>query len=120
MPHSQFTQYYFLVAVGTLQLAEGGHFVLVPTIFAKLFGPEGGMRVYSVGFGFVGIASIINFGVVDFLLIKLGYEGLIFLYGSFSLVSLLYLLIFFKSETVKLKKRGVQSSNPDTTDIVDT
>ena len=87
-----------MIAVGTLQLAEGGHFVLVPTIYAKLFGAEGGMRVYSVGFGFVGIASLINFAVVDTLLEKIGYEGIIFLYGSFSLLSLLYLLIFFKEE----------------------
>ena len=54
--------------------------------------PWSGLRVLVVGLGHTG------FAVVDTLLEKIGYEGIIFLYGSFSLLSLLYLLIFFKEE----------------------
>ena len=39
---------------------EGGHFVLGPTICGKLFGAEGGIRVFSVGFSFCGIGSLVH------------------------------------------------------------
>ena len=55
----------FLLCVGFSQLCQGGHFVLVPTIFAKLFGTDGGMRVYGVGYAFVGAASLINMVIVE-------------------------------------------------------
>ena len=50
----------FFITVCMCQLTEGGHFVLLPTVFAKLFGVEGGLRVYSIGFSFVGVASLLN------------------------------------------------------------
>lgn len=43
---------------------EGAHFVLTPTVFAKLFGPKGGIRVFSVGFSFVAVGGLINMAVL--------------------------------------------------------
>ena len=48
----------FLVEVSLSFNLEGAHFVLFPTILAKLFGPNGGIRTYSVGFTFIGISSL--------------------------------------------------------------
>lgn len=99
-PQSTFTQYFFLIAVGVSQLTEGGHFVLVPTIFAKVFGVDGGMRVYSVGFCFCGLASLCNTVLLSATLDFLGYEGLCYLYGIFNLGSLLYLVSRYKFRKV--------------------
>jgi hypothetical protein len=47
---------------------EGGHFVLLPTIFAKLFGADAGIRVFSVGFSFIGLASLCTIAINNVLL----------------------------------------------------
>lgn len=101
-PKSTFTKYFFMLSVGTLQLTEGGHFVLIPTILAKLFGPPGGVRVFSVGFAFVGLGSLINFSIITFFSDSLGYEGIIYLLGSATLASFIYLNCFYREERVKI------------------
>ena len=73
---------------------------MVPTIFAKIFGVDGGLRVYSVGFCFVGLASLFNTLLLSFLLNVIGYEGLYFFYGALNLGSLLYLVFKFKFRKV--------------------
>ena len=100
-----FSKSYFLVAVSASQLLEGAHFVLMPTVLAKMFGTEGGMRVFSVGFGFVGVASLVNILFLDLFLepesqLYIGFNGLCYIYGSFSIISLLILLTVFKEEKV--------------------
>jgi len=79
---------------------EGGHFVLAPTIYAKLFGPEGGIRVYSVGFCFIGLASFVNIFLMELLLENIDFSGLSFLYGVLSLIALLILCFVFKEQKV--------------------
>lgn len=69
-------------------------------MFAKIFGIDGGMRVYSVGFSFVGLASGFNTIVLSTCLDLLGYEGLIYLYGVFNLAALIYLIFRFKFKKV--------------------
>lgn len=44
---------------------EGAHFVLAPTVYAKLFGPKGGIRVFSVGFSFVAAGGLINMAILE-------------------------------------------------------
>lgn len=75
--------------------------MLVPTILAKLFGTDGGMRVFSVGFGFVGVASLVNTGIISIVEESIGFEGICYLYGSFSIVALI-LLVNFKEEKVHM------------------
>lgn len=102
-----FSRSYFLVAVSASQLLEGAHFVLMPTVLAKMFGTEGGMRVFSVGFGFVGVASLVNILFLELFLepssnFYIGFDGMCYIYGSFSIVSLIILLTIFKEEKVNL------------------
>ena len=63
----------FLILVCMSFFCEGGHFVLAPTIYAKLFGAEGGIRVYSIGFSFIGLASFVNIFLMQQLLEPLGF-----------------------------------------------
>jgi len=81
---------------------EGAHFVLVPTIFAKLFGPQGGLRVFSIGFTFIATASFINLLVLNLCLDRIGFAGIQYLYCSFSVVSLSILLFTFKEQKVTI------------------
>ena len=78
--------------------------MLLPTVFAKLFGVEGGLRVYSIGFSFVGLASLINHYLLHLFLEgtwgDLGYQGFILLYGALNLVSLGILVRWFREERV--------------------
>lgn len=48
----------FTASVWIIFMVEGAHFTIAPTIFAKLFGSEGGIRVFSVGFSFAGVSSL--------------------------------------------------------------
>ena len=74
---------------------EGAHFVLFPTILAKLFGANGGIRTWSVGFTFIGISSFFSIGINEILLEKVGLEGLCFIFATLSLISLLTLIFVF-------------------------
>lgn len=51
------------------------------------------MRVFSVGFAFVGVASLINTAVLSTLEILIGYEGICYLYGIISIFALIILII---------------------------
>lgn len=70
--------------------------MLGPTIYAKLYGPEGGIRVYSVAFSFVGIASLINIFLMEILLEAIDFKGVCFVYGTLSALALIILLFIFK------------------------
>lgn len=70
--------------------------VLVPTIFAKIYGPDGGMRVFSVGFSFATISSLMNTVVTEALLGYIGYAGILLTYSGFTCLSLIYLIFFYR------------------------
>ena len=48
----------YAVWVCITMCTEGGHFTLSPAIYKKLFGAEG-IRIFGVGYSFIGIASFI-------------------------------------------------------------
>ena len=81
---------------------EGGHFALGPTICGKLFGAEGGIRVFSVAFSFCGIGSLIHilmeslFGETGNY--NIGYDGFSYIYSILSFLSLMILIFIFKEE----------------------
>jgi hypothetical protein len=87
------TLFFFFICL--VFLCEGGHFVLAPTIYAKLFGADGGIRVYSVGFSFIGLASLINILIIEYLLEILGFEGICYIYSILSAIALLILIFIF-------------------------
>lgn len=51
------------------------------------------MRVFSVGFAFVGVASLINTAVLSTLEALIDYAGICYLYGIFSIFALIILII---------------------------
>jgi len=118
------------VAVGFF--CEGGHFTLVPAEYSKIFGDEGS-RVFGFGFSFVGIASLVQIVVFESLLEAIGFEGILWLYVSFSFGALFILHRVFKEEKVTLgqreskhetatltqmtKKRGYTSSRGHQTEV---
>jgi hypothetical protein len=81
---------------------EGAHFVLFPTILAKLFGANGGIRTWSVGFTFVGIASIISIEINNILLDRVGLPGLCIIFATLSLISLTTLIFVFQERRIQL------------------
>ena len=81
---------------------EGAHFVTMPTTLAKLFGPSDGIRVFSVGFSFIALASLINLGLFQIFLDIIGFSGLCYLYALFGVLALI-ILCRYKEEKVNLK-----------------
>lgn len=93
----------YLIIMCLYYLCEGGHYVLVPTIFAKLFGANAGVRIYGVAYSFAGLAAFVNIFLVDFFLdehgwIAIGYSGFCFLYAILNAVALVILILIFKEE----------------------
>ena len=102
---SNATFWFYFFANCLCQFTAGGHFTLLPTVFAKLFGVDGGLRVYSVGFSFVGMGNLINSTLIQMFLNGtwgdvISYHGFCYLYGGFSIASLCVLILFFKEERV--------------------
>jgi hypothetical protein len=50
------------------------------------------MRVFSVGFAFVGVASLINTAVLSTLESIIGYAGICYIYGVLSILALFILM----------------------------
>lgn len=78
---------------------EGGHFTLVPTICAKLFGKHAAL-VYGVAFSFGGVANVVTSILVKTLLADIGFIPFYVIASSLSLAALIILLVFFKEEKV--------------------
>lgn len=95
-PSSLFTKIFFFFVDCSSKMTMGGHMVLVPTIFAKIYGADGGMRVFSVGFSFATICSLINSLVLPILLPAIRYEGIILVYTCLTFSSFIYLIFFYK------------------------
>ena len=107
MQNETLQKIFYSMIVCLIFCCEGGHFVLAPTIFAKLFGPEGGVRVYSVGFSFSGIAPFVNLLLINYFLddsgiFALGYEGFCYMFAVTNLIALILLVFVFKEERVIL------------------
>ena len=82
----------------------------MPTIFAKLFGSDGGIRCFGVGFSFIGAAMLVDI-VVDNLVLKdcngvpnchPGLDIICYIYGGFACCSFLILMLFFSETKVKI------------------
>lgn len=95
MEDSDIKNYLYAACVCISFNCEGGHFVLAPTIYAKLFGANGGIRVFSVGFCFIGISSLLNIILVTLFFDILGFSGFCYLYASFNVVALPILIFIF-------------------------
>ena len=96
----------FFAMIMAAFFCEGGHFVLAPTICGKLFGAEGGIRVFSVCYSFCGCASPINIVLIDLLFdewLDIGFEGFCHVYSMLSLLSLFILIFIFREEKAFLK-----------------
>lgn len=55
-----FKKSFYMITICLIQWTEGGHFVLYPVALSQMFGPDGGLVAYSIGFSFAGVASLIN------------------------------------------------------------
>jgi MFS family permease len=97
----------YSIAIPLTYNLEGALFVMTPTVFAKLYGPQGGLRVYSVGFCFIACASLMNILLNTLLFKAIGYQGLSFINAALTLVALFLLLFIFKEEKVVIKSDKV-------------
>ena len=74
--------------------------MLVPTVLAKIYGVDGGMRVFSVGFCFAGMGSLINIATISILLDSFSYEGLCIVYTVLNFIALIYLIVLYKFKKI--------------------
>ena len=87
---------------------EGGHFVMAPTIIAKLFGSKAGIRVISVNFFMTAVCNLTSLIFNELFLdsdglVELGFSGLIYIYSVFGVIAFL-ILMTFKEQKVQLAK----------------
>jgi hypothetical protein len=94
----------YAIWVSLMLLTEGGHFVLVPNILKKIYGDKG-TQLYGFAFSLNGIASIMIIFMQKYILTTSveSYNKFFFINGSFSAVSLILLLFFFKEDKFKAK-----------------
>lgn len=82
-----------------IMCAEGGHFSLVPTACALLFGKHASM-VYGVAYSFSVISLLVTSVLVTFYLENIGYEPFYYICSALSSLSMIMLLFLFKEERV--------------------
>lgn len=103
--NEKFKQVLFTICLCVAYNIEGGHFVVMPTALAKLFGPDGGFRTFAIGFGFFSVASIINGLMINKFLdhtgwIELGFGGICYIYFGCAAVSLVLISLFKENKVV--------------------
>ena len=108
MQQSKLKESLYLVCVCITYNIEGGHFVVIPTAYAKLFGPDGGFRAFSIGFTFLIAAALVNIVANTFFLddsgiYKLGFSGICSLHFVLGVIALL-LLFCYKEDKVDFVK----------------
>lgn len=84
----------YFIWICVLIWLEGGHFVLLPTITAKLF-PDHRAAVYSYAFSLNGMANLLAIILIRFTLASVGFSFYFYVGGIFSIVSLLLLVFLF-------------------------
>ena len=89
----------YLIWVSMIVWAEGGHFSLVPTICAKLFGKHAPI-VYGVAFSFGATPQILSSVMVRFFLKDIGYESFYYLGTALSMIALVLLLFVFEEKKI--------------------
>lgn len=87
----------FFIWVCIIIWCEGGHFTLVPTACAKLFGEHAAI-VYGFAFSFGSIPQILSSIMVKFFLNDIGYEVFYYTSAALSVVSLLILIFVFEEK----------------------
>jgi OFA family oxalate/formate antiporter-like MFS transporter len=94
----------YFIWVCILIWLEGGHFVLLPTVIAKLF-PDYRAYVYGVAFSLNGMANLLAVILIRFTLTLVGGFGFyLYVGGIFSGIALILLLCFFEETPVVIKK----------------
>lgn len=78
---------------------EGGHFSIVPTACARLFG-EHAATVYGIAFTFVGVTQIASGILVKLFLQDFGFAAFYYLGSILSVISLVILLTLFEEKKV--------------------
>lgn len=99
MPYAARSKTWYAICVCIAFFCEGGHFTLVPAMYKKLFGDEG-VRVFGVGFSFIGIASLFQIALFWTIGHSVSQAGILYIFGAMCLAALLLLLFVFKEERV--------------------
>ncbi|CDW86897.1 major facilitator superfamily protein [Stylonychia lemnae] len=89
----------FFIWVCIIVWCEGGHFSLVPTAVARMFG-EHAPIVYGFAFSFGSIPQIISSIMVKFYLKDIGYDAFYYASAAATLISLIILIFFFEEKKV--------------------
>ena len=89
----------FLIWISMIIWAEGGHFALVPTLCAKLFGKHASL-VYGVAFSFAAISQILSAVLVRFFIKSVGYESFYYIGSAMSLMALFLVLFLFEEKKI--------------------
>lgn len=87
----------FFIWVCMIVWCEGGHFSLVPTACANLFGKHAAI-VYGFAFSFGSFSQILSSVLVTFFLNDIGYETFYYVSAGLSAAALLMLIFVFKEE----------------------
>jgi len=87
----------FFIWVCVIIFCEGGHFTLVPTACAKMFG-EHAPLVFGFAFSFGSVSQIISSVLVTFLLDKIGFGPFYYASGALSVLALVVLIFFFEEK----------------------
>jgi hypothetical protein len=73
----------------------GGHFAILPNEVKKVFGPHA-TELYTYMFTFAGLTGLIEGLLQIFLMTSSNLKIFFYVYASFSILSLLILLVFYR------------------------
>jgi hypothetical protein len=88
----------YLAWISLIVCCEAGHFSLFPTIIARMYGKMMGSKLYGVFFYCFGLGAISQFLIMRLLTDKIGYEGLFWILGAFTVISGALTIGVFKEE----------------------
>jgi len=84
-----------------MSMCRGAHSTLYPVILAKIYGTQGGVLAFIIGYLYDAIGSGGNTLGVKLLFEKVGFKGMSFIWGTFSIISMIILLTSWKGSKAK-------------------
>jgi len=92
-----FATYFIWVCI--IMLCEGAHFVLLPSVCAKIYGPHMGAKMYAFLVPSYGLGTLSSMVLQKYYIADLGYETMWTMLTIMTLLALVLNCVFFRENS---------------------
>lgn len=87
---------WYSYAVCASLITNNCHLIFYPVILSKMYGTNGGLLAYSVGFTYLAIATLVNTFMLNVMFDRIGFMGIAWIYAILLVIAFLILIFVYK------------------------